>query len=455
MTLCVGLVRPATADAQEQPVAPLSLGDAVQLALKNYPLMRETRAHAAAAEAAVDVSRTAYLPRLDLLWQENRATTNNVFGLLLPQQVVPPLTGPVLGTRSLGDSVWGSAAGALLTWEAVDFGQRKSRVEAARAESARARSERALTELDVAATAADAFLTVLAADERVRAARANVIRLDVFDTSVRALVQHQLRPGADLSRAEAELAVAKNDLSRAMELATSARASLADAVGMAGATVEIVPGSLRATPDTAVQPGDVKSHPAAMAGKAAVDATMAREQAIDRAYLPKISLQSAFAVRGTGAVVPGVESYGNGLWPQVPNWAVGASISFPAFEAFSTRAERRVANQDALAETARYERTLQGLTTAEVKARALLTSATEIARNTPVERQAATDGESQTRARYQSGLASIAEVADAQRLLAQAEADDAIARLSVWRALLAIAQAKGDLTPFLDRVGRH
>jgi outer membrane protein TolC len=79
-------------------------------------------------------------------------------------------------------------------------------------------------------------------------------------------------------------------------------------------------------------------------------------------------------------------------------------------------------------------------------------AATAIASNTPIERQAATAGESQARARYQNGLASVTEVAEAQRLLAQAEADDAVARLGVWRALLATAQAHGDLSPFIDKL---
>ena len=78
-------------------------------------------------------------------------------------------------------------------------------------------------------------------------------------------------------------------------------------------------------------------------------------------------------------------------------------------------------------------------------------AAVEIAGNTPVERQAATAAESQARARYQNGLAIITEVAEAERLLAQAEADDAVARLGVWRALLASAQTRGDLTGFLEK----
>lgn len=438
--------------AQSQSSGPLTLNDAIQLALKNYPAIKESRARAQAAEEGIGVARTAYLPRLDMMWQENRATTNNVFGLLLPQSVAPSISGPVLGTRSLGDSVWGSAAGVLLSWEAVDFGQRKATVGVARAQTALARSQAALTELDVASAAADAFLTVLAAEESVRAVRANVDRLQVFADNVRTLVQNQLRPGADQSRAEAELAVAKNQLSQAVQIAEVARASLADAVGAAGSSFELVLGGLVAIPQFTIESADLKAHPAARVGQAAVDVVRARARTLDRAYFPQITFQSAFSGRGTGAEAPGVPSFGNGLWLQVPNWAVGASVAFPAFDIFSINARRRVEVQNDLAETAHYERTIQALTTQETKARALMKAATEIATNTPIERQAATAGESQARARYQNGLASVTEVAEAQRLLAQAEADDAVARLGVWRALLATAQAHGDLTPFLEKL---
>src|SRR5881296_3065887 len=86
---------PAPARAQPAGSGPLSLNDAVQLALKNYPAIKESRARALAADEGIGVARTAYLPRLDTLWQANRATTNNVFGLLLPQPIVPPISGPV------------------------------------------------------------------------------------------------------------------------------------------------------------------------------------------------------------------------------------------------------------------------------------------------------------------------------------------------------------------------
>src|SRR6266581_2568472 len=88
--LAGGILSGTGAAAQSPGSGPLTLSDAVELALKNYPAIRESRARAQAAEEGVGVARTTYLPRLDMIWQENRATTNNVFGLLLPQSVLPP-----------------------------------------------------------------------------------------------------------------------------------------------------------------------------------------------------------------------------------------------------------------------------------------------------------------------------------------------------------------------------
>jgi outer membrane protein TolC len=66
--------------------------------------------------------------------------------------------------------------------------------------------------------------------------------------------------------------------------------------------------------------------------------------------------------------------------------------------------------------------------------------------------QAARDSDTQARARYDAGLTSVLEVAEAQRLLAEAESENAVANLAVWRALLAEAVLRGNLQPFLNQV---
>jgi outer membrane protein len=132
---------------------PLPLSQAVESALKNYPSIRVSQEQMNAAASAIQLARTAYLPKLDALAQANRATRNNVFGLLLPQNVIPSMSGPVIGSNNFG-SVWGSAIGGLVTWEPFDFGLRAANV--AIANAARAQSEAAVkrTEFEVAVATA-------------------------------------------------------------------------------------------------------------------------------------------------------------------------------------------------------------------------------------------------------------------------------------------------------------
>jgi len=80
----------------------------------------------------------------------------------------------------------------------------------------------------------------------------------------------------------------------------------------------------------------------------------------------------------------------------------------------------------------------------------MVQAARAVAANTPVQLAAARQSEAQAGARYQAGLASIVEVADAQSLLAQAEVQDQLARIDVWRALLAQSAAHGTLSPFVS-----
>src|SRR5215468_140501 len=87
-----------------------TLEQAVDFALKNYPAVRASLERSRAAEAGVGVARTSYLPRTDILWQTNRATDNNITGLLLPQSVIAPISGPVSLSTSM-QSAWGSAGG--------------------------------------------------------------------------------------------------------------------------------------------------------------------------------------------------------------------------------------------------------------------------------------------------------------------------------------------------------
>jgi len=87
LLLCAANMRPAEAQTQNQKAdeGVFTLQSAIQFAAKNYPAVRAALERVNAARAGVSLARTSYLPRAGMLWQTNRATDNNITGLLLPQ----------------------------------------------------------------------------------------------------------------------------------------------------------------------------------------------------------------------------------------------------------------------------------------------------------------------------------------------------------------------------------
>jgi outer membrane protein TolC len=291
---CLILAANSIAESQQQAVgSPITLAQAVENALRNYPAISVSQEQMNAAAAGIDLARTAYLPRVDSLAQVNRATRNNVFGLLLPQNVLPSISGPVLGTNNFG-TVWGSALGASVTWEPFDFGLRRASVSAAT--SAKTRAEAALrrTQFDVTAAAADAYLTLAAAQETVRAAQAGVDRAEVLVRTVRAQVDAQLRPGADTSRAEADLAAAQTQLSRAQQATQVARAVLGQFIGVDPNQISLdAPKLLQLPPASAATPLNTAENPAAIEQAAAVEQAKAQLNTLDKSYYPRFFAQAA------------------------------------------------------------------------------------------------------------------------------------------------------------------
>ena len=279
-------------------------------------------------------------------------------------------------------------------------------------------------------------------------------RWEIVNKSVHTLVDNQLRPGADASRADAELARARIQLARARQQQQMSRAAFADALGIAGTQVEVQPGVLTGSPPAENPSGiPVASNPLAAAEQARVQEAQAQRHIFQRQYYPRFFLQSAVNGRGSGADPSGTFATGlNGLGLERANWAVGLTVTFPIFDIFSIRAREKIATANERAEEARYDQTVQGVTDQIEQAQAAVEGARQVAANTPVELQAARTGELQSRTRYETGLATIVEVAEAENLLAQAQIDDALARLAVWHNLGSLAAAQGDLEPYLRMV---
>ena len=453
-SLAVMLAVPALLAAQ-QPAPPegMSIAQAVDAALRNYPAIRVTQEQMNAAAAGIRLAQTAYLPRVDGLVQVNRASRNTFYGLLLPQSVIPGVDG--VKANNFG-TVFDSGAGVLVSWQPFDFGLRRANVAVAEAVHEQSQAALSKTRFEVSVAAADAFLTVVAARQTAEAARAAVESWQSLRGSIHALVSAQLRPGAEESRVAAELALAETQVAQTEQAIEVARATLAEFTGGDAARASLSQGRLlEAAPDTPAAPFAPAENPLAKEQAAIIVEHQKRFDALGHSYYPQFLVQGTASGRGTGLETDGGRLGGaNGLVPTVPNYGVGVTVTFSAMDRFALREQEAMQAAHIRAQEAQLQTIATRLRAQYDTAVATFSGARRVAANTPAAVAAGRAAVEQATARYQSGLAPIDELAQARRLLVQAQIEDALARLNVWRARLQLAAARGDIQPFLNEVTR-
>jgi len=451
----LGITSLLTAQTESSVYSGVTLAEIVQKAIATYPSIQVSQEQLNAAAAGILLARTAYLPKVDLLAQANRATRNNVFGLLLPQSAIPAISGPVLGTNNFG-TAWGSVAGTLVTWEPFDFGLRRSYTEAARAQRNQSEATLKRSRFEVAIAAADAYLTLVASQETVRAAQASVERSNSVLRVIAALVAAELRPGADASRAEAELAATRIQVVQASQAVEAARANLTRFSGLDTAQLSLAATKLLELPAEQVSAPFVSAaNPLVAEQNATAEQAWAQLRTLERSYFPHFYLQGSAYARGTGAELDGRLAGGlNGLAPTTQNYALGLTVTFAALDLPSLRAKEAMQIATARSQEARSRQLATEIHAQWKIAVAAVQSSRAIAAITPVQVASARNTLRQATARYRAGLSNIEEVAEAQRLVTQSEIDHALARLNVWRALLGVSAAAGDIEPFVAEASR-
>jgi outer membrane protein TolC len=347
----------------------------------------------------------------------------------------------------MDSGAYGSTASLTASWDVVGLLARAASVDAALRDRERTYAGGDVVHLQVAFNVADAFLGTLARAEGVKAAHASEERAAVFESTVRALTEHDLRPGADLSRSQAEKALASTQLIRAQQAQTIAEIELAQAVGETGRVTPLAGNLLDLPPEGVLQTD--RRNPVLEQAANAVAVANAREKVAKYGYLPRVEVVAALWSRGSGRATPGGPTpSADGLAANVQNWGVGLVLSWPVLDIFAQRARARIASADTGEADARRREIELQITSQLETAQAILDGARRIAANTPIALASARTAEQQATARYQAGLAGVTEVAEAQRLLAQAELDDVLARLGVRTGTLLFARALGDLEPF-------
>lgn len=434
----------------------LTLMAAIQEAEKAFPRILQQQAEVRAAKRSVTLQKVReYNPNSLLSYQDVVASHNRLTQTLFSSAVLPTTPGPGPSRVSMNANAF-SGAGFIIDWAPIDFGLHKAMIGRAKAEYNLSAATYQLTMLDVTVQAALNYLEALVMHEQVAVAEANVKRFAEFSNVVNAQVNAGLQSGADASLANAQLANAKNDLIRARLNDELARASLAYAIGRGGEIVEIEPGGII----DVTEPGEIQNappafenHPIALQGMALISTRRASKKILEKEYYPKFRWLGGVNLRGTTfdtnrGDVPAPDV--SGIFPVIPNYNVGLMIDFPFFDILRIKAEEKVVLERITAAQFGYDLAIQGLKRDNVQAIAMVRAAVALAANMPVQVEAAELAAQQAQARYQAGLATVAQVAEANQILADSRVKEAVANVGVWKSLLAVANVHGDLQPFLN-----
>ena len=415
---------------------PLTLREAMDRAATMTPTARALTAAEAEAGERVRQARSGYFPRLDLTESIQRGNQPVfVFGSLLSQQrftaanfAIDALNrpAPVTNVRT-----------AVSVEQAVfDGGLTRLAVESAEIDRDLVAARQRGAQQDLALRAARAFLRVLQLESMARANEAAVEAAESDLARARARRDVDLVTDADVLDMEVYLA----DM-RARQFTTTAdvvvaRIQLNDAIGAALDDVQaLVPPE--GPPASPAADGLIRAAQASRSDRRDADlrtlmAVNARRSA-EAAFLPRVGVQG------------GWEFNGSALTDQRSAWIVGAQVQLNVFRGFADAArmaEARHAETRARAEREKVERTIE----VEVRA-ALARLESARGRQRVGEAALALARESQriVRDRYDSGLATIADVLRASGAVLEAESRATAARIDAISEAVALDRAAGRL----------
>ncbi len=449
-------------DFQFQPIRPtnaVSIRESVEVALRNYPTIAQRQFKLRAAKANVALAKTQYLPNLNVDLQESGVTANRIASVVMNNvsgfDTVPVDSGPSSTSHSLKPYM-NSLQGLNFNWLLIDGGLRHANDNYAFADARTARADLNLTKLDVAFAAADAFLDAAAAKQVIRSTTAAVEHMEAGKLRAKTLVSEGLKPGVEAAEWDFEVSKSRIALIKAERDTRLSLVALAEKMGIASQDIDIISNPLirRPAAEPSSKPFNLTLHPLALYKTAEVSRWRAKQILLDKSYRPHLWLNSSVYGRGNSSntTINPLGPVAAGVLPQVFNYMIGASLSFPFMEYFPLKAQIQMAKSNEMAAQADYELAMQILEKKDARARILLAQARKVADETPRLVEAARVKEIKEQKRYSTGLTNVVSLAAAEKELAEAEVEDALAQIDVWRAILCLAYVQGDLRPFLQLV---
>lgn len=429
--------------ARAEPPRPLTLERALEEARAAHPSLLAAQARVKAAEADADVARAQWLPQAGLVVELVGATVNNSTATFIN---TPLLDLPRIGATTINPADAPSGVpypSTLLAFglrqTLFDFGRIGAQVSLANAWTKVERARGDGLTLDLELGVRQAYLGVLGAKGLLRAAEESLTRAKTRRDFVAAAVKQDLRPGIELTRAQADVERAELARLRAAAGVEGAQISLASAVGSKAYALDAVEAPREdATPPppaAALEADAVANDPVLRELRARAEAARALVRVAETARLPSLYLTGALSLRSGGALpsagnpVP----FADGWLPSVPNYSLGVILSVPVldFVADARIRSAKLASSAILLEADAVEHRLRGA------ARLVSSGAALAARALPAldaTLAVAKKNQDQAEGRLREGLGTATELADAEALRVEAEVQRVLGALELDKA---------------------
>lgn len=420
---------------------PLSLHEAVQLALKNNPIVKASAAYAEAVRQGITIAKSGRYPRLD--FSEGFTRGNNpvyVFGTLLTQRQFTPgdFALNALNTPLPLNNFETQFTGAMPLYDA---GETSRMVREARLTTQMARNQNARTGQQVIFQVVNAYTDELLARESVRVAQSAVETAQSALRTAQARQEKGMAVPSDLLSAQVQLASTQEDLLSAQNAVALAQATLDVTVGLPENAPTRIQGRLA---EAEFDAGSLEERQirALVMRPDYLAAQFGRQRAengtrMARAELqPKLNLFSSWALDNQAFATRG----GN-------NWAVGAMLTVNVFDGganFARIAEAHAHERQATALQAQLSSAIR-LQVEE----AFLNLATAKQR-VGVARGAVSEAKESLRIlqnRYAAGLATMTSILQAETARINAEKNYLNAVYDYRLSYAALELATGELSP--------
>jgi len=431
----------------------LSIKEALQKAEARLPQLEAYRQQALANQQNIQLAKNTIVPDLNMGYQLNLATFNNITGMSYPGFLLP-VSGPPSASNDL-NFVPGSAAGALVKWNPFTFGQRTAAVDKATAAFKQSNAVYNEQLFRFQYNVINVYLEAVYYQQLLKSLQAVTDRNRVGLEQSLVLAKTGLRPGIDTAQFQSAMAQSEMDwlqaqriyLQQLVELSRlTVMDSVADNLVLTDTLFIAAPVAMMDTVN------NITDHPLYQTMQAQRTTTAAGLKEIQKAWVPQLDVWGNFYARGSGVEASGQINKSNGFNLSRTNAGLGLQLSFPLLQFSAVNIKKKQYQSLLKADDARLSQTALDIKKQIDVAVQQYRQDIKIAAKSPVLLKSATDVYQGLQLSYASGLIDYTRLAEAQYQLLKAEINDANMRLQLWRSLLAVAVAKGNLNLFTDQL---